>query len=133
MKKVISLLIILILSAGCSSLHNKKDLEESLENLIENESAAAFDLNRYVDFEWERAYLFPSYTSDEEISNTVGIQFHEHTGLIAYHDGFTLLLFVGNNKLVEQVLLSTSNVTLEKDAKDEITPENAIIKLVPRL
>ncbi len=114
---------------SCSNYNENIELQESLESIVKDKNIEAFDLNLYTDFEWERAHIFYPYTTDEEINDVLGVDFNEQTGLISSHDGYTLLVFINDNKLAKHVLIPTWDVELQKGTEGDITPTNPIIKI----
>jgi hypothetical protein len=68
----------------------------------ENHQTATIDFSNLTLFSWERLYIFPPYTSSEEIDKVLGtVWLGSRLTSIESNEGITLLIFTQKSKVVQ--------------------------------
>lgn len=122
--------VLLIILTSCSQsvgIHNKV-LEKSISSALEKESVKEIDLNTLTDFDWDKAYIFTPYTTQETINKQLGVKFKDPSN-IDYRDDIYLIVFLGKNKVVQYIEIPTKYGYLSNENKDGFTPSDAILKI----
>ncbi|WP_019240868.1 MULTISPECIES: hypothetical protein [Bacillus] len=128
MKKVILIVVTLLLLGGCKStatLHNSA-FEEKINEIIKENRSKEIDINNLVDFTWDRAYIFPPYTTQESINKELGISFKDPSD-IEVRDDIHLIVFKHDNKVVQYAEILRRYGDLVAKHLDRITPSDSII------
>ncbi|MCM3655363.1 hypothetical protein [Metabacillus litoralis] len=123
------LIISSILFAGCHhNLEINDDLvERRMNSVFLNKDQNEVDLNALTDFSWEKAYIFPPYTTSEYMTEKLGFKWNNATG-IDYRDDINLIVFVKDKKVVKYIELPRKYGDFASgDIENGITPENSIV------
>lgn len=64
------------------------------------------DMRALTDFEWDRVYTFEAYTSDDEVSETLGFPWGSGQTFRMPNDGFLLLIFAKEQQVTGWVVLN---------------------------
>jgi hypothetical protein len=89
--------------------YRKKAFEQSLRVAIErkaqSESDRTVELRDLTDFEWEKVYIFPPYTSADQIKRDLGFDWPsaKDTGIEMF-DQYNLLVFVQRGTVIHYVM-----------------------------
>jgi hypothetical protein len=128
--KFVYLCFFLIILASCSQgvgIHNKV-LEKSISSALEKESVKEIDLDPLTDFDWDKAYIFTPYTTQETINKQLGVKIKDPSN-IDYRDDINLVVFLEKNKVVQYIEIPRKYGDLLNENKDGITPSDAILKI----
>lgn len=130
MWKILLLIISLLLLAGCNTTsvnHNIK-IEESINSVLKEGKSAEIDLNSFTDFTWTKAFVFPPYTTQENINRQLGIKFQD-TNRIEVRDDIHLLLFLTDEKAIQYAEISRAYADFSVVDTEVFTPSTATIKI----
>jgi hypothetical protein len=69
LKEITVIIFSLLLLMGCnhSSVQQNKELEESIYSIVEDKNISEININSLTDFDWDKAFLFGPYTTQESI------------------------------------------------------------------
>lgn len=126
-KKVMLFILIVFVLAGCGSAptHHKK-LETTLNHSIEESKNRTVELITLTNFDWEEAFIFTPYTTEEEMKKKFGFNYKDKSNLYMRDDLF-LLVFMNEGKAIQYVELDRHN-TIEIEHAERITPEASVLK-----
>lgn len=130
LKRIVLMFFFLIILASCSQstgIHNK-ELEKSISSAMEKEGVEKIDVNSLTDFNWEKAYIFTPYTTQETISEQLGVNYKDPSNLY-YRDDINLIVFLDNNKVVQYVEITRKFGDLLIETDDGFTPLDATLKI----
>ena len=102
MKKISVFVLLLLLLVGCSQsdVQHNTDLEESIYSIVENENKSLININLLTTFDWDEAFLFTPYSTQEGIEEQLGTDFKDPSN-IDTRDDIYLLVFLNKNKVVQ--------------------------------
>ncbi|MCG2611793.1 hypothetical protein LZZ90_09785 [Flavobacterium sp. SM15] len=109
MKKLISLIVIVLLLFSCS--HRKGKIELALTKEIENCNTpdCRIELKKVTDFEWDKVYFFEIPTDKEYVNKCIGIDYPN------YVEFTRPIIFLNKGKIV----YSENNVSSVESLVDE--------------
>ncbi|MDM5231934.1 hypothetical protein [Lysinibacillus pakistanensis] len=110
MKKIVYVVfIIAIIGLAVNLLVNRASqdtgLAKEIDSLLEK-GETQIDLTGLTNFKWTQVSLFGPYTSDEQIEDSMNIEFKGDNGGIDYLDDRFLLVFANEKHAVKTVVLS---------------------------
>jgi hypothetical protein len=116
-KNVIFLL--LLTTIGCNNKSVRTDIIRSVENHYKSpnsDSVFVYNINKFIDFDWDTLYIFGEFTTAEEISSELG--FNCNCSNIG--DSKESIIFVKEFKIVhsENANLRSENYKLQFNPKD---------------
>jgi hypothetical protein len=80
---------------------------------------ATVDLGTVTTFPWDRMYVFPAYTHDDDVGDVVGIPWGTGQSSRLPSDGFQLLIFAAGDEITGWVILNdyqtTRRVSFDQD------------------
>lgn len=129
LKNTLSLLcLLLLIVGGCSQndVQRNKDLENSIQSILKDNSQKEIRVNTLTNFEWEKAFVFTPYTSQGDIEDKMGLDFKDPSNL-EMRDDIYLLVFVNGDKVVQYVELDRQTSDFSFGEKGQLTPENDVI------
>ncbi|MER2106061.1 MAG: hypothetical protein ABS949_03905 [Solibacillus sp.] len=91
-------------------------LEKSLIELLE-QGEKEIDLSELTTFDWIKVELFPPYTHDEVIEETMDITFKGDNGNIDLFDCCFLVVFANDNYAVKTVMLPMHRIDSIRDER----------------
>ena len=111
MKKLHIIYYICILGIYFSACGNStiNKYNNSFNNTIKSLQNGKVNLHKLTDFEWDKMYTFPAYTSKEEIEQILGFE----SDIIIdnmFNEGNTYLLFVKDNTIVCNIYGSSDSL-----------------------
>ncbi|WNB91011.1 hypothetical protein [Bacillus sp. NEB1478] len=126
MRRLLLLLFSLTLLMSCSvGVRHNQNLEQSI--LSAQKKDTKVDLNELTDFKWDKAFLFPPYTDQATINETLGFTFNDPSE-IKNRDDIYLLIFVNEEKVVQYAKVSRKYGELIPE-EEIITPSKAVLKV----
>lgn len=126
-KKIfVGIIILSLLIVGCSNVQENTELGESIHSTIVDVSNNEISLKSLTDFEWEKAFLFTPYSSEEEIEKYLGVKFNDSSN-IRMRDDIYLLVFMNEEKVVQYVEVEHQGVNLTIGEKDYLSPSDDLI------
>lgn len=130
LKKVIIVIFSLYLLVGCSdsSIQQNKKLEESIHTVVENKSKSEIDIASLAKFTWDKAFIFPPYTTQESIDKQLDVHFKDPSN-IDKRDDIYLLVFLNKGKVVQYAEIKRQNSDFSVGEKKFLTPSSASIKI----
>ncbi|MFZ7945979.1 hypothetical protein [Neobacillus sp. 19] len=131
MKKVIIVILSLYLLVGCSdsNVHQNKKLEESIHTVVENKSKSEINITSLAKFTWDKAFIFPPYTTQESIDEQLDVHFKDPSN-IDKRDDIYLLVFLNKGKVVQYAEIKRQKSDFSIGEKKFLTPSSASIKIV---
>ncbi|WP_088068004.1 hypothetical protein [Gottfriedia luciferensis] len=131
MKKVSNVIFSFYLLVGCSvsKVQQNKKLEESIHSVVENKSKSEIDLLSLAKFTWDKAFVFPPYTTQESINKQLEVYFKDPSK-INMRDDLYLLVFLNEGKVVQYAEISRQQSDFSIEEKKYLTPTSASIKIV---
>ncbi|WP_433746899.1 hypothetical protein [Falsibacillus pallidus] len=125
-KALLSIIIIsavlygLLIASSANKQSKRLDIENKVVSFIEkNEKNGAAHINfqKDIGISYDKAYIFPPYTSDNELKKHLGNRSAELKSYgLTYRDDISLLVFVKSDQIVHVVKLP---------AKYKVTPDNS--------
>lgn len=119
-------IILVLVLAGCSSVDHNVDLGKSLQTIVEDKSNSEINLSSWTSFDWEKAFLFSPYTSQEEMEKQLSANFHDQSNL-AWRDDIYLLVFMDKEKVIQYVEVEHQGVKLTIGENKYLTPSDDLI------
>ncbi len=119
----------LLLLVGCSQGDRNKDLENSIHTILADQSQSEIRVNSLTNFEWEKAFLFTPYSSQNSIEQQLGFYFKDSSN-IEIRDDIYLMVFVNGSKVVQYVELDRRMGELSLGEKDHLTPKKDFIRII---
>ena len=79
MKKITVIIFSLLLLVGCSqsSVQQNTELEESIHSIVEDKNISEININSLTNFDWDKAFLFAPYTTQESVEEQLGVDFKD--------------------------------------------------------
>ena len=102
MRKITVIIFSLLLLVGCSqsNVQQNTELEESIHSILEDKSLTEININALTNFDWNKAFLFAPYTTQEGIEEQLGIDFKDPSK-IDIRDDIYLLVFLNDKREVQ--------------------------------
>lgn len=126
-KKIfVGIIILSLLIVGCSNVQENTELGESIHSTIADVSNNEISLKSLTDFDWEKAFLFRPYSTEEEIEKYLGVKFNDSSN-IRMRDDIYLLVFMNEEKVVQYVEVEHQGVNLTIGEKDYLSPSDDLI------
>lgn len=116
--------LILLVITGCSQ--QNKALENSIYSIVEDQNNEEIQVQSLTDFEWDKAFLFEPYTSNDVIIKTLGVDFKDPSNIEMREDIY-LLVFLHENNVVHYVEINRQQNSFSLGEKEYITPNEDLI------
>ncbi|MDP5274122.1 hypothetical protein [Chengkuizengella axinellae] len=123
-------ILFLLLLAGCSQdsvLHNK-ELDESINSVVENKDNSEINIQSFINFDWDKAYLITPYTSQEGINDQLGVAFKDPSNIYK-RDDIYLLVFLDGEEVAQYVEINRQQTSFSIGEKEHLTPSDAVINI----
>ncbi|KMM39237.1 hypothetical protein [Guptibacillus hwajinpoensis] len=122
--------LLLLVLGGCSQsdVQRYKDLENSIQSMVEDKSQSEIRVNTLTNFAWEKAYSFTPYTTQGNIEEKLGLNFKDPSNL-EMRDDIYLLVFVNGDKVVQYAEIDRQKSDLSFGEKGLLTPEDDVISI----
>ncbi|MFB1051987.1 hypothetical protein [Paraliobacillus sp. JSM ZJ581] len=124
--RYVFLFFILFLLTGCAILERNVELEKSISSITEDKNNSEISLTTMTSFDWEKAFLFTPYSTQEGIEEQLGVKFNDPSD-IDYRDDIYLLVFINDNKVVQYVEVERHGADFTIGEKEYLTPLNDVI------
>ncbi|MEC0304406.1 hypothetical protein [Terribacillus saccharophilus] len=102
-------------------------MEDSLNNILKEDSINSIDIGNLISYDWEKAYMFTPYTEEADMKDVLGLKFHDPAGM-ALRDDIELLVVVKDDSSFEyaEVQLGYGYLMMEEEY---LTPKNDVVKI----
>jgi uncharacterized protein YxeA len=128
MKKVVVVFILLLmLLVGCNVQHNT-DLGKSIYSIVADKNNSEISLKSLTSFDWEKAFLFTPYSTQEVLEEQLGVDFNDPSD-IDLRDDIYLLVFMNNEKVVQYVEVERQGADFTIEGKKNLTPSDDLIMI----
>ena len=123
MKKLTVVIFTLALLASCNQnrIDRNTELEESIHSLVEEQKVSEIKINSLTNFDWDQAFLFLPYTTEESIEEQLGVEF-EDPSQIDSRDDIYLLVFMNDQQVVQYAEID--RLKSDFSVKTKLTPFN---------
>ncbi|MBE1554493.1 membrane lipoprotein lipid attachment site-containing protein [Sporosarcina limicola] len=130
MKRITFIIFTLLLLVGCSqsSVQQNTELEESIYSIVEDKNISEININSLTNFDWDKAFLFTPYTSQESIKEQLGVNFKDPSN-IDIRDDIYLLVFLNDKKVVHYAEINRQQCSFSIAEKEYLTPSNDSINI----
>lgn len=112
MKKYISIFILVFLFVSCRKTPSDQIINYTEKKYGENFKDGNIDLSKVFNFEWQNLYIFPNWTSPEDVEKEIGFRYN---GKIVKDDNY-LFLFVNENKIIKKYTYSDIKIGFSDNA-----------------
>jgi hypothetical protein len=119
----------LLVGCSVSNVQQNKKLEESIHSVVENKSKNEIDISSMAKFTWDKAFIFPPYTTQESIDEQLDVHFKDPSN-IDMGDDIYLLVFLNEGKVVQYANIKRQQSDFSVGEKKFLTPSSASIKIV---
>lgn len=130
--KIIVILLFIVLLTSCtqSNVNHNKKLEGAIEGVLEDSEMKEFDLTNFTDFKWDKAYIFPPYTTQASMNRQLNDKFKDPSDM-SIRDDINLIVFLQDAKVVQYAEISREHGEMALNSKDGITPSEPMIEIKP--
>ena len=120
----------MFLLVGCSqsNVQHNKDIENSIYTMVEDKNKSEIDINSLTTFDWDKAYLFTPYSTQEAIEEELGTDFKDPSN-ISTRDDIYLLVFLDGDKVVQYVEMERQGSDFSIGKEGHLTPSNDVISI----
>lgn len=126
MKKLTVLILLLLLLAGCNQ--RNVVLEDSINAIVKDESKSEIKIQSLTNIDWDKAFLFTPYSTEESIKEQMGIKFKDKSN-IDFRDDIYLLVFLYEDKVVQYVEIKRQGSDFSTGEKNYLTPTDDVISI----
>lgn len=129
MKQFTVFLCSLLIIVGCnqsSGVQQNTELEKSIYEIVEDKNNSDIRIDSLTSFNWDKAIVFPPYTTQETINEKLGEDYKDPSG-IGSRDDIYLLVFIYENNVVqyEEIQRQRSDFSVK-----ELSPANDLIDIL---
>lgn len=130
MKKLTIFTLLLLLLVGCSlnNVQRDKDLEASIHSIVADKDESDIHLNSLTSFDWEKAFLFTPYSTQEMIEEELGTDFKDPSD-IDWRDDIYLLVFLLEDKAVRYAEMERQGADFLIGDNTYLTPPDDVIQI----
>lgn len=118
----------LLLIVGCSHykvVHNS-ELEASIFSIVEKEENKVVEVAALTDFDWDKAFLLPPYTTQEWIAEQLGTDLKDPGG-ISMRDDIYVLVFLRGQEVIHYAEIERQQCDFSLGGQGYLTPTNAMM------
>lgn len=118
----------LILLTSCipsSVVARDTKLEDSIYSIMIDKDIEEININSLTDFNWEKAFIFPPYTTQESMNDQLGIDYIDSSN-ISSRDDINVIIFLNKGKVTRIAEIARRYGDL---VTDTLTPTNDSIKI----
>lgn len=109
-------------------VERNKDLENSISSIVEDKNNSVLDIKTLTTFDWDKAFLFTPYSSQEWIEEEIGTNFEDPSNL-SMRDDIYLLVFLQGDKVVQYVEMDRQGADFSIEEKGYLTPSEDVINI----
>jgi uncharacterized protein YxeA len=130
LKKITVVILLLFLSVGCSqsNVQHNKDLEDSIYSIVEDKNKREISIKSLTTFDWDKAFLFSPYSTQENIEEQLGNNFKDPSN-INTRDDIYLLVFLNGDKVVQYVEIKRQGSDFSIGEKGQLTPSDDVVSI----
>jgi uncharacterized protein YxeA len=130
LKKIIVFILLLFLLVGCSqsNVQHNIDLEDSIYSIVEDTNKSEISIKSLTTFEWDKAFLFAPYSTQEGIEEQLGTDFEDPSN-INMRDDIYLLVFLNGDKVVQYIEIERQGSDFSIGEKGHLTPSDDVISI----
>lgn len=120
----------MFLLVGCSqsNVQNNIDVENSIYSMVEDKNKSEIGIKSLTSFDWDKAYLFTPYSTQEAIEEELGTDFKDPSN-ISTRDDIYLLVFLDGDKVVQYVEMERQGSDFSIGKEGHLTPSNDVISI----
>lgn len=129
MKKIMLVMITaFILLAGCGLFGPKQadKLEKVFAKATKDDNQTELQVQEQTNFEWDKAYLFTPYSTEDGMSDELGFSFKDPSN-IDMRDDIYLLVFVQNDTVIRYAELKRNGADYSIGDQAYLTPTESTI------
>ncbi len=122
--------LVLVL-AGCSpsSAQRNVTVEKAIHPIVENMDNNSIHIKPITHFDWDKAYLFQPYTTQEMMTEQIGINFKDKSQ-IDIRDDIYLLVFVHDHKVIQYAEIDRQKSDFIIQDNGYLTPTEDLIGII---
>ncbi|MGE7595655.1 membrane lipoprotein lipid attachment site-containing protein [Peribacillus frigoritolerans] len=128
MKQVTFYILLILFLAGCSNVPHNTGLEKSIFSIVEDKNNSELRLNSLTTFDWEKAFIFTPYSTQEGIEEQLGVNFNDPSD-IDWRDDIYLLVFLNDDKVVQYSEVDRQGADFTIGEKKHLTPSDDLITI----
>jgi hypothetical protein len=130
LKKITFFILLLFLLVGCSqsNVQRNKDLENSIYSIVEDKNKSEIVIKSMTTFDWDKAFLFTPYSTQEAIEEELGTDFKDPSNISTREDIY-LLVFLDGDNVVQYVEIDRQGSDFSIGEKGHLTPSNDVISI----
>lgn len=126
---VLGLLIFSMIGCSESQPERNKAFERDIQShmsMVSDDSDSKISITELTDFEWDKAYLFEPYISEEEMEQEIGVNFKDQSNIYT-RDDISLLLFLKNGEVVHYAELKRWEADFSIGGEAYLTPDRDLL------
>jgi hypothetical protein len=128
LKQVIFYILLIQFLAGCSNVSHNTGLEKSIFSIVEDKNNSEIRINSLTTFDWEKAFIFTPYSTQEGIEEQLGVNFNDPSD-IDWRDDIYLLVFLNDDKVVQYIEVDRQGADFTIEEKKHLTPSDDLITI----
>ncbi|USK80764.1 membrane lipoprotein lipid attachment site-containing protein [Peribacillus frigoritolerans] len=128
MKQVTFYILLILFLAGCSNVSHNTGLEKSIFSIVEDKNNSEIRINSLTTFDWEKAFIFTPYSTQEGIEEQLGVNFNDPSD-IDWRDDIYLLVFLNDDKVVQYIEIDRQGADFTIGEKKHLTPSDDLITI----
>ncbi|MCC5801249.1 hypothetical protein [Rossellomorea vietnamensis] len=121
-------LAMVITACSSSDAEQNKTFENTVDFMVKELQNKEIEIHSIADFKWDKAYLFPPYTSQESIEKKLKIEY-EDSNNISNRDDIYLLVFLHEGRVVQYTEINRQKADFTTDGKEYLTPYEDVLKI----
>ncbi|WP_051758178.1 hypothetical protein [Rossellomorea vietnamensis] len=121
-------LAMVITACSSSDAEQNKTFENTVDFMVKELQNKEIEIHSIADFKWDKAYLFPPYTSQESIEKKLKIEY-EDSDNISNRDDIYLLVFLHEGRVVQYTEINRQKADFTTDGKEYLTPYEDVLKI----
>ena len=128
MKQVTFYILLILFLAWCSNVSHNTGLEKSIFSIVEDKNNSEIRINSLTTFDWEKAFIFTPYSTQEGIEEQLGVNFNDPSD-IDWRDDIYLLVFLNDDKVVQYIEIDRQGADFTIGEKKHLTPSDDLITI----
>ncbi|UTE76628.1 hypothetical protein [Rossellomorea sp. KS-H15a] len=121
-------LAMVITACSSSDAEQNKTFENTVDFMVKELQNKEIEIHSIADFKWDKAYLFPPYTSQESIEKKLKVEY-EDSNNISNRDDIYLLVFLHEGRVVQYTEINRQKADFTTDGKEYLTPYEDVLKI----
>ncbi|UOQ83536.1 hypothetical protein [Gracilibacillus salinarum] len=123
---VFLLLLLLLTYCTLNKVPHNEELRESVFFIVKDKSNTEISMNTLTDFDWDKGFLIPPYSSQESIDKQLGVHFSDPSS-IDFRDDIYLFVFMKDNEVVQYVEMDVQDAKFTLGGRKYLTPLDDVI------